>query len=84
MTPSRLTTVGKLNLASRLHGLHDDVLVDQDHAAAFLGLEPETLNTWRCTGRYAIPYRKVGRSVRYRLGDLRVWLEGRTHTEPDQ
>ena len=49
-------------------------------AAAFLGLKPETLEIWRCSGRYALPYIKVGRLVRYRQRDLELWLEQRVAT----
>lgn len=54
----------------------DDVLLDTVAAAKFLGgdklpLNPGTLAVWRCIGRYDLPYEKIGRSVRYRLSDLR-------------
>jgi len=47
-------------------------------AASYLGCKPESLEVWRCTGRYKIPYVKVGRSVRYRRSDLDRWLASRT------
>lgn len=78
MKNRKLTTTEKLALVHALHSLHDDVLLAEEQAAAVLDLEPTTLNNWRCTGRYSIPYKKIGRSVRYRLGDLRAWLESRT------
>jgi len=53
-------------------------LLDEKQAAAILKVNPGTLSVWRCTGRYAIPFIKVGRSVRYRLADLNAWLESRT------
>lgn len=37
-----------------------------------------TLNVWRCTGRYRLPYIKVGRSVRYRRSDVEAFVASRT------
>lgn len=54
-------------------------LVDEKAAADILGVSGGTLSVWRSTGRYALPYVKVGRRVRYRLSDLEKWLEQRTH-----
>ena len=55
-------------------------LLDEKQAASFLNVKPGTLSVWRSTGRYSIPFVKVGRSVRYRLSDLNAWLESRTQT----
>ena len=52
-------------------------LLDDKHAAAALATTPGTLCTWRSTGRHNLPYVKVGRRVRYRVGDLLDWLEQR-------
>ena len=38
-----------------------------------------TLATWRASGRYALPFIKVGRKVLYRAVDVEKWLESRTH-----
>ena len=38
-----------------------------------------TLATWRHTGRYNLPFIKVGRKVLYRVEDVQKWLESRTH-----
>ena len=53
-------------------------LLDDKAAAAVLDVTPGTLSVWRSTGRYSIPFIKVGRSVRYRVADLNTWLESRT------
>ena len=53
-------------------------LLDEKAAAAVLDLTPGTLSVWRSTGRYALPFVKVGRKVRYRLTDLELWLAKRT------
>ena len=55
-------------------------LLDENEAAVFLDSKPGTLQVWRSTGRYAIPYVKVGRNVRYRRVDLEAWLQQRTRT----
>lgn len=53
-------------------------LLNEKQAADFLQVSPGTLSVWRSTGRYSIPFIKIGRNVRYRLTDLSVWLETRT------
>ena len=53
-------------------------LLDNEPAAEYLGVQPHTLEIWRCTGRYRIPYIKVGRRVKYRRADLDAWLDSRT------
>lgn len=57
--------------------------LDQAKVAAILGVSITTLGIWRSTGRYALPYLKVGRKVFYRAGDLLGWMNSRirTHTE---
>jgi len=55
-------------------------LLDEKQAAEVLTVEPGTLSVWRSTGRYKIPFVKVGRRVRYRRADLDAWLESRTRT----
>lgn len=53
-----------------------DLLAEKE-AADFLQLAPGTLSVWRSTGRYALPFLKVGAKVRYRRGDLQSWLDSR-------
>jgi excisionase family DNA binding protein len=55
-------------------------LLDEKAAADLLDLSPGTLSVWRSTGRYAIPFVKIGRNVRYRRADLDAWLAQRTRT----
>lgn len=50
-------------------------------AAEALGLKPSTLAVWRSTGRYGLPYVKVGRLVRYRISDLAEFLASRTASQ---
>ena len=40
-------------------------LLDEDETAAIIRVQPGTLRVWRSTGRYDLPYVKVGRLVRY-------------------
>lgn len=53
-------------------------LIDEKTAAQLLAVEPGTLSVWRSTGRYAIPFIKIGRNVRYSRKALEAWLESRT------
>jgi excisionase family DNA binding protein len=53
-------------------------LLDNNQAASYIGVTSRTLEVWRCTKRYPIPYIKVGRLVRYRRADLDAFLESRT------
>jgi excisionase family DNA binding protein len=46
-------------------------------AAEYLGLSSATLDTWRCTKTYDLPYIKVGGRVQYYLRDLDAFLESR-------
>ena len=55
-------------------------LLDEKKAAEVLDVEPGTLSVWRSTGRYKIPFLKIGSKVRYRRSDLEAWLESRTRT----
>ena len=55
-----------------------DELLNEVEAAAAIDVTPGTLSVWRSTGRYGIPFIKIGRNVRYRRSDLVAWLESRT------
>ena len=55
----------------------DETKLDTAGASDFTGVKLETLETWRSLRR-GPDFIRVGRSVRYRLGDLRKWLESRT------
>lgn len=52
--------------------------VDDKQAAEALGVKPTTLAVWRSTGRYKLPYLKVGRLVKYRISDIAEFLARRT------
>ncbi|HMZ54434.1 MAG TPA: helix-turn-helix domain-containing protein [Azospira sp.] len=53
-------------------------LLSREQAAAYLGVRSHTLAVWASNKRYAIPYIKVGRLVKYRKGDLDRFLANRT------
>lgn len=45
--------------------------------AELLQTTVQTLATWRSTGRYNLPFIKVGRKVLYRIEDVEAWLDSR-------
>jgi predicted DNA-binding transcriptional regulator AlpA len=53
-------------------------LISAEKAAELLSTTPQTLANWRNTGRYPLPYVKIGRLVRYRLPDLYAFIQART------
>lgn len=53
-------------------------LLNNEQAAAYIGVTPRTLEVWRCTKRHPIPYIKVGRLVKYRKEALDAFLENQT------
>jgi excisionase family DNA binding protein len=59
--------------------VHD--LLPPPKAAEYVGVQEQTLAIWRGTGRYNLPFIKVGRLIRYRRSDLDKWLADRTVTQ---
>lgn len=53
-------------------------LLTPQEVGRILGVSPETLNTWRATKRYDLPYVKTGRLVRYRRRDVEAFIVSRT------
>ena len=53
-------------------------LYDTGPAADYLGIKPHTLEVWRASGRYALPFVRVGRRIKYRRSDLDRFLEQNT------
>lgn len=53
-------------------------LLTRQEVAKYLGCRPQTLAVWAITGRYALPFVKVGRLVKYRRSDLDAFLNRRT------
>lgn len=56
-------------------------LMNVREAAEYLAIQPNTLRIWKCTGRYSIPYVRVGRLIKYYQADLDAFLE-RRRVEP--
>ena len=54
----------------------DETLLHRKEAASYLNCRPELLEEWASSGK-GPPYVKHGRWVRYRVGDLRAWVEQR-------
>jgi excisionase family DNA binding protein len=55
-----------------------DVLLTTRQAAKLLRLSENTLEVWRVTKRYPLPYIKVGRAVRYSRASILKFLRSRT------
>ncbi len=55
-----------------------DEIFGNTSAAEYIGVTPRTLEVWRCTKRYQIPFIKVGRLVKYRKSALDAFLDSRT------
>lgn len=45
--------------------------------AQALGVSPATLAVWRCTGRYALPFYRVGSRVYYARHDVEAFIASR-------
>ena len=56
----------------------NDVLLTTKQAAELLSLSENTLEVWRTTQRYPLPYIKVGRAVRYSRAACLEFLKSRT------
>lgn len=57
-------------------GDNPPVSISDKGAATVLGVKTSTLATWRSSGRYGLPFIKVGGAVRYRIADLAAFLAG--------
>ena len=55
-----------------------DELLDENEAASILDVSVGTLQVWRSTKRYPLPYVKVGRSVRYQRSAIQAFIALRT------
>ncbi|QKI88537.1 helix-turn-helix domain-containing protein [Thiomicrorhabdus xiamenensis] len=61
-----------MNLRNKIPKYHTPEQVSE-----LIGVTVGTLATWRMTGRYNLPFIKVGRKVLYRVTDVESWLESR-------
>jgi excisionase family DNA binding protein len=55
-----------------------DPLLSKSEAAAYLNIAEQTISNWIVTGRYKLPYVKVGRLTRFRKSDLEAFIARRT------
>ncbi|MDD5033158.1 MAG: helix-turn-helix domain-containing protein [Methylococcaceae bacterium] len=57
----------------------ESAMVSDMEAARILGQARRTLAVWRCTGRYNLPYVRIGRKIFYRVSDLEAFIKRRVH-----
>lgn len=57
----------------------DERCLKEREVCAVLGVSRQTLHRWRDVGS-GPPYFRIGRCLRYRLGDLKQWRAKHTHT----
>jgi predicted DNA-binding transcriptional regulator AlpA len=57
---------------------HLTKLLTPQQVSNILGISVETLNVWRATKRYKLPYTKIGHLVRYRSHDIETFIQERT------
>lgn len=62
--------------------MNNTPLLTPKQVAQHLGVSVDTLNVWRSTNRYPLPYVKTGRLVRYRESDVVAFIESRLHGIP--
>ena len=49
-------------------------LLSRREAALYLGISEQTLAIWKCTGRYQLPFVKIGRLIKYKVSDLDAFI----------
>lgn len=50
-------------------------LISVKEAAEMLGIKKKTLDIWRSTQRYFIPYIKIGSSIKYDINDVITFIQ---------
>jgi excisionase family DNA binding protein len=63
---------------SIITSIDNQPLLSTDAAAKLLGVSPGTLVVWRSTGRYPLPYVKIGRRVMYQRAAIDDFIHSRT------
>jgi hypothetical protein len=58
----------------------DDARYDRRQAAAYLGVKPQTLAAWAYSGKYKLPFYKVGSKSVYLKSALDRFLRSRVST----
>ena len=59
-------------------------LLTPDEVADLLDVSVQTLASWRSSGRYDLPYVKIGRLVRYRGSAVDEFLDTFDSDEPEE
>jgi len=57
----------------------EERLLTPKETAEYLGISAATLAKWRCLDAQSLPYVRTGRLIRYRIADVRAYLDSRTH-----
>ena len=55
-----------------------DKLLTPEETAEILGVTQSTLMVWRCTGKYNLPFVKIGRKVMYEPNAIKAFIKKRT------
>ncbi len=55
---------------NEIYQLPGDALLDPAEVSVLTGIPEKTLARWRSTGTVRLPYRKLGKHVRYRKDDV--------------
>jgi excisionase family DNA binding protein len=61
------------NVPFGVRSIHSELLTRRE-AAAYLGISEHTLAIWKCSGRYQLPFVKIGRLVKYKKSDLDAFI----------
>ena len=61
-----------------LNRSNSSTLKSRQEAASYLNIKPNTLAVWGSSGRYDLPFVKIGRRVMYRLEDLDAFIARNT------
>jgi hypothetical protein len=75
--------MGNIMSQQPLTDLNLQPLLSPRETAAILGVTYETLSVWRSSGRYGLPFVKIGRRVMYRVQDVQAFIEDRLHAGQD-
>lgn len=65
--------------ATAIEAHNPEQLLNEKESAEILTVKPTTLATWRSDKSQALPYVKIGRSIRYRRSDLLAFIDAQTH-----
>ncbi len=77
-TADAVEAIGKVDATAKVESSRVPELMTRQQAAEYLGVKVQTLAVWKCTGRYSLPFVKVGSKTRYRKSDLDKFIERRT------